>query len=146
MGFMDNTLLNGKYLTGHPLITRSIPIRFSIENDGVILKWGFKNQDKIPWDHIAKITAETQGSITKSLSMGKAAVGLVLLGPLGALLGAGIGKKVDNRVNYVSIIFTDDTDTEHNLVIESKNANYIVNRLVAERYKHLKDKMIANKE
>ena len=134
---------SGKYLTGHPLISKPRDITVRSNEDGVSLLWTEWTKDKsvlIPWKAIIKITSETKGEITKRASFGKAAAGLFLLGPIGALIGAGMGTTDDNRSMYLTICFTDETGTENDVIIESKRAHKMSTELTAERYKLLTGK------
>ena len=70
----------------------------------------------------------------------------MLLGPLGALIGAGMGRKEDNRQMFVSIDFRDETGMDSTLVVQSKDAYKIATKLTAERYKFLNGASIGNSE
>ena len=70
----------------------------------------------------------------------------MLLGPLGALIGAGMGRKEDNRQMFVSIDYRDETGMDSTLVVQSKDAYKIATKLTAERYKFLNGASIGNSE
>lgn len=122
-----------EYITGIATISKPTPYMIlSIEPDGIVLNRYDIPRTHIKWENMHKISAETQGQVTKSLSMGKAALGLVLLGPLGALLGAGMKDTNDNRQHFISIAYTDITgmsNFESTLVLKTKKAQEIATLL-----------------
>lgn len=130
---------NVKYITGIPVIKKPTDnYNLEIESGGLKLNRIFNPEIHIKWESISKISSETEGQVTKGLSAGKAAVGLVLLGPLGALIGAGMGTKHDNRVTFLSIIYKDDDGEENTLVLQTKKAYEIANTLILERKTYYK--------
>jgi len=138
---IKSTRGSGKYLTGHPLINKPRDIAVRSSEKGISLVWTELLREKsvlISWKSISKITSETKGEFQKRASFGKAAVGLALLGPIGALIGAGMGTIDDNRSMFLIIRFMDDTDSENDVIIESKKAHQISAKLTPERYKYLK--------
>lgn len=138
---IKSTRGSGKYLTGHPLINKPRDIVVRSSEKGISLVWTELLKDKsvlIPWKSINKITSETKGELQKRASFGKAAVGLALLGPIGALIGAGMGTVDDNRSMFLIIRFMDDTNSENDIIIESKKAHQMSAHLTSERYKYLR--------
>jgi hypothetical protein len=137
---IKSTRGKGKYLTGHPLINKPRDVVIRSNENGISLVWTELLKDKsvvIPWKAINKITSETKGELKKRASFGKAAVGLALLGPIGALIGAGMGTTDDNRSMFLTIKFTDETGSENDIIIESKKAHQMSAQLTAERYNYL---------
>lgn len=137
------TRFRTKYLMGHPLLEKPVDIFLVIQNDGVELGkvWSpvFRKTGKIkiPWELVSKISAETQGQISKRVSVGRTAVGLFLFGLPGAIIGAGLRKKEDNRQMFVSIEYKDDTGLENTLVLQSPSAYQIATKMTSVRYKHI---------
>ncbi|MFZ2663756.1 MAG: SHOCT domain-containing protein [Patescibacteria group bacterium] len=123
-----------KYITGIASINRPADnYILSVETEGIKLSRFTSPTALIKWVDIQKITSESQGEITKSLSIGKAAVGLVLLGPLGALIGAGMRSTHDNRVMFVHVAYKDEDGEVCDCILQTKQAFEISNKLVAER-------------
>jgi hypothetical protein len=109
------------YLTGltqYPKPTTNMTLL--IEKDGICLKQVFMPQVKILFKDISKIEAETRTQITRTASMFKGAAGLVLAGPLGAMVGMGIGSKHDDSQYFVSVIFKDELGEDNILVLQQK--------------------------
>lgn len=122
---------NVKYITGIGAITKPTDsYLLSIETEGVKLWRLLSPTALIKWTDIQKISSETQSEASKSLSMGKAAVGLVLLGPLGALLGAGMGSK---KPLFVSITYKDAYGEISECLVQSKQAHEIATKMNNER-------------
>ncbi|OGH04561.1 MAG: hypothetical protein A2W22_04825 [Candidatus Levybacteria bacterium RBG_16_35_11] len=129
-----------KYITGIPEIKKPTEnYNLILEEKGLKLKRFLSREAFIEWEKISKISAETQGQITKGLSAGKAAAGLLLLGPIGALLGAAAGTKHDNRAMYVSISYEDSDGEESALILESKKAYEIASTLIEKRKNYYKN-------
>lgn len=78
--------------------------------------------------------------------MGKAAVGLLLLGPFGALAGASMGNKHDDRINYISVIYKNELGEETALIFQSNKAHEIASKLNSVRISSLKDSVPQLKE
>ena len=134
-----------KYLMGHPLIGEPMDLTLVTGREGISLLyyeptlWAQSTEKaKIAWEAVGKISVETQGEVRKRVSAGRTAAGLVLFGPVGALIGAGLRKREDTRHMYVSIVCKDETGIENTLLLESKDAYAIANRLTFERYDHYK--------
>lgn len=124
-----------KYLMGHPLIAEPMDVTLEIESDGIALRG--KQSARIGWKAITKISAESQGEVRRRVSLGRAAIGLVIFGPVGGLIGAGLRKKEDTRQTYVTIAHHDATGGENLLLLESKEAYAIVTRLASERHDYI---------
>lgn len=76
-----------KYLVGHPLIDKPRDITLTSNKEGLTLSWTKALSPvkvRIAWTGISKISAETQGEITKRASFGKAA----RFGAVGAFRGS----------------------------------------------------------
>lgn len=126
---------------GHTLIIEKDGIKLGYPLSGsALLSWDNVSKLSKPvffkWEDISKIDSESQGEISKSLSMGKAAAGLVLLGPLGALLGAGMKSTHDNRVMFVNIRYKDEYGETCQCILQTKQAPEIANALNTERKKY----------
>ncbi len=123
--FYDNTnksyIVN--YITGVPIYKKPEKnLTLLIEQDGIRLKKILSNDAKLEWSSIIKITAESRTQITRSASTGKAAIGLLIAGPFGALLGAGMGTKHDDSVNFISIIYRNEIGEEAVVLLQSNKA------------------------
>lgn len=134
-----------KYLMGHPLIEKPMDLTMIINREGISLLhyaptlWAQATEKaKVAWEVVGKISVETQGEIRKRVSAGRAAAGLVLFGPVGALVGAGLRKNEDTRRMYLSIVYKDEAGIENTLLLESKDAYTIANKLTSERYDYQK--------
>ncbi|MEK7595370.1 MAG: SHOCT domain-containing protein [Patescibacteria group bacterium] len=122
---------NVKYITGIGAVTKPTDsYLLSIESEGIKLWRLLSPTVLIKWTDIQKISSETQNEASKSLSMGKAAVGLVLLGPLGALIGAGMGSK---KPLFVSISYKDSYGEICECLVQTKQAHEIATKLNNER-------------
>lgn len=111
------------YLTGIPEFKKPSTIcTLSMDIESVKIKKQWSSEAKLSWKAITKITSEDRTQITRSLSMGKAAAGLVLLGPFGALLGAGMGTKHDDSQYFIVITYTDELGEESRLVLQPRMA------------------------
>lgn len=132
---------NVKYITGIGAITKPTDsYLLSIESEGVKLWRLLSPTVLIKWTDIQKISSETQGDASKSLSMGKAAVGLVLLGPLGALIGAGIGSK---KPLFVSISYKDSYGETCECLLQTKQAHEIATKMTNERKEYYRKNNIS---
>lgn len=128
------------YITGLPQIKKPTNnYQLVADSKGIHLSRFLSPKVFLPWQQINKITSETQGSITRSPSMGKAAVGLLLLGPFGALAGAAMGNKHDDRINYISVYSRNELGEETALIFQSNKAHEISNKLNSVRIESLKD-------
>lgn len=139
------------YITGLPQIKKPTKnYQLVVDLEGIRLSKSnpfFPSPEAfLPWQQISKITSESQGSITRSPSMGKAAVGLLLLGPLGALVGASMGNKHDDRINYISVIYKNELGEETALIFQSNKAHEIASKLNSVRIDSLKDSVLQLKE
>lgn len=139
------------YVTGIGSIKKpSKGYLLTIEKEGVKLSYPLSGSALLSWDNVSKLSkpvffkwedilkidSESQGEISKSLSMGKAAAGLLLLGPIGALLGAGMRSTHDNRVMFVNIHYKDEYGETCPCILQTKQALEITNTLNTERKKY----------
>lgn len=129
MGFFDKRY-KVQYITGIPGEHKAKKnYLLDIKNDYLKISQIFSNDIKILYPDIINVQVQTQGEIQKGLSVGKAAVGLVLLGPLGALIGAGMGSKRDNRVFFLTITHKDGGNKNHDVIVEANDAYEICSRI-----------------
>jgi hypothetical protein len=129
-----------KYITGAVEIKKPTDSYvLSIEEDGIRLWRMLSPTISVKWIDIQKITAETQSSVSKTISSttSGAAAGLILFGPLGALIGAGIGAK-SNDPSFLSIVYQDADKTEDTLVLQNKQAHEIASIFNTERTQYYK--------
>lgn len=108
-----------KYITGVPQFPKPLSnMVLYVDGDGLRLKYVFKPAVKLSYDVITKIEAETRTQITRTASMFKGAAGLLLAGPLGAMVGMGIGSKHDDSQYFVTIVYKDELGEENLLILQ----------------------------
>lgn len=130
-----------KYISGAPTINKPTDnYLLDIEENGIKLWQIFSKTVTINWESINKISADTSGQISKSLSGKGAVAGLVLFGPLGGLIGAGLGSS--KSILFVSIEYKDEEDEINTLILQTKQAHEVANILNNERKIYYKNNNI----
>ncbi len=125
------------YVTGIGAIKKPTPsYQLLIEKEGIKFSYPLSRSVLIKWVDIEAIASESQGDIKKSASLGKAALGLFFLGPVGALLGASMKSTHDNRVMYVQIKYKDEYGETCECILQTKQAFEISNTLNTARKKY----------
>jgi len=108
-----------------------------LKENGIKLWQVFSKTVIISWESINKISADTSGQISKSLSGKGAVAGLVLFGPLGGLIGAGLGST--KSILFISIEYRDEEGDLNTLILQTKQAYEVANLLNDERKKYYKN-------
>lgn len=108
-----------KYITGLPQFPKPVDnMVVKLGETGIVFKQFLLPEVIVPFQVITKIEAETKTQITRTASMFKGAVGLALAGPVGAMIGMGIGSKHDDSINFVTITYKDELDEENLIVLQ----------------------------
>lgn len=108
-----------KYVTGLPQFPKPVDnMVIKLGETGIVFKQFLLPEVTVPFQVITKIEAETKTQITRTASMFKGAVGLALAGPIGGMIGMGIGSKHDDSVNFVTITYKDELGEDNLIVLQ----------------------------
>jgi hypothetical protein len=130
-----------KYIGGASTINKPTDnYLLDLEESGIKLWQIFSKTVTIGWESINKISADTSGQVSRGLSGKGAVAGLVLFGPLGGLIGAGLGSS--KSILFVSIEYKDEENEINTLVLQTKQAHEIANILNNERKIYYKNNNI----
>ena len=113
-----------------------------LEENGIKLWQVFSKTVIIDWKCINKISVDTLGETSKKLSGKGTLAGLVLFGPLGALVG-GVGLASNKNISVILIEYKDEDGELNTLILQTKQANEVANLLNDERKKYYKNNGIA---
>lgn len=117
------------YLGTDPLLSKPGEYNLSIKGDHIRLQEPMKNKKfgiSIPYSSITDVNTSYDVK-DKSVSYGKAIAGDILAGPIGAIAGAGMGKK---KVEQSLVInYTTETGQQRQLVANTKHAELLVKKI-----------------
>ncbi len=132
-----------KYITGLSKFSKPMSnMALYIDEDGLRFKYPLRGEVKVAYDTISKMEAETKTQITRTASMLKGAVGLALAGPLGAMIGMGIGSKHDDSQYFVTVVYKDELGEDNLIVLQqsgmmSANAYEVVSAMKEARKRYI---------